>query len=519
MYFREPRVPVERELYWVERATHIASIVIERASSEGALRASERLRALVHNAVADVIFYLGVEGPSRYRFLCVNPAFCKATGLAEQAVVGRLVEEVIPAASIDQVLTNYAVSIAERRTVRWREVTPYPTGLKYGEVSVTPLFSGDVCTNLVGTVHDITEREVALQRIAAQAALLDQANDAILVWDKNRVVHYFNKGAERLYGYTSAEILGSDFARISDDSSAFEAAEKALYETGAWQGELTQRHRSGKPVVVQASWTLLRDERNRPKSVFSVNTNVTDRRELELQVERAQRLESLGTLASGIAHDFNNILTAIRCNVDEALEEAEALPQIHEALSLVAEASARGAELVRQILAFSSRHPRKRELVRLERVIARALGLLRTSLPPGVTVRTAFAEDVPEVLADATELHQVVMNLVTNAAQAMPNGGVVQVNADRAVVDAARDSMKTGVYARLTVSDTGVGMDDETRRRIFDPFFTTKEPGKGSGLGLAVVLGIVQRHDGTISVRTAPGSGSTFETYFPAAAS
>jgi PAS domain S-box-containing protein len=517
MYFREARAPLERELHWVERATHIASIAIERATSEGALRASERLRALVHNAVTDVIFYIGVEGPGKYRFLSVNPAFCATTGLAESAVIGRLVEEVIPSPSLEEVVANYARAIAERRTVRWREVTPYPSGLRYGEVSVTPLFGLEGCTNLVGTVHDITERELALQRIAAQAALLDQANDAILVWDIERRVHYFNKGAERLYGYRSDEVVGRDFSELSDASSAFEAAERVLYEVGSWEGELHQRNRAGQRVVVQASWTLLKDEHGRPKSVFSVNTNVTDRRQLELQVERAQRLESLGTLASGIAHDFNNILTAIRLNVDEALEEAESIPRLHEALSLVAEASARGAELVRQILAFSSRHPRKRERVRLDRVITRALSLLRTSLPRAVTVTTSFAEDAPEVLADATEVHQVVMNLVANAAQAMPDGGVVQVAAEKVFVDVPRDSLKPGAYARLTVSDSGVGMDAETQRRIFDPFFTTKEPGKGSGLGLAVVLGILQRHEGSISVRSAPGAGSTFEAYFPAA--
>jgi PAS domain S-box-containing protein len=516
MYFREARGPDERELHWVERATHIASIAIERATSEGALRASERLRALVHNVVTDVIFYIGVEGPGKYRFLTVNPAFCAATGLPESAVIGRLVEQVIPQPSRDEVLANYARAIAERRTVRWREVTPYPSGLKYGDVSVTPIFGLEGCTNLVGTVHDVTERELALQRITAQAALLDQANDAILVWDVERRIHYFNKGAERLYGYRREEVIGQDFSKLSDASSAFEAAERVLYETGSWEGEMVQYDRARKPVVLQASWTLLKDEHGRPKSVFSVNTNVTDRRQLELQVERAQRLESLGTLASGIAHDFNNILTAIRCNVDEALEEAESMPRIHEALSLVAEASARGAELVRQILAFSGRHPRKRERLPLAGVISRALGLLRTSLPPAVTVRTTFAEDAPEVFADATEVHQVVMNLVGNAAQAMPEGGVVRVSADRVVVQNPRDSLKPGVYARLTVADTGIGMDADTRRQIFDPFFTTKEPGKGSGLGLAVVLGILQRHEGSITVQSAPGAGSTFEAYFPA---
>jgi PAS domain S-box-containing protein len=517
MYFREARGPVERELHWVDRATYIAAIAIERASSEGALRASERLRALILDVVADAIFYLAVEGPGKYRFLSVNPAFCKATGLEESAVVGRLVQEIFPAPSLDTALMNYAVAIAERRTVSWREVTTFPSGLRYGEVSITPIFSRDACTNLVGSVHDVTERELALQRVSAQAALLDQANDAILVWDTARVVRYFSKGAERLYGHRSEDMVGQESARLGDDSGAFEAAERVLYETGSFQGEFTQRDRNGKAIVVQASWTLLKDEAGRPQAVFSVNTNVTERRQLELRVERAQRLESLGTLASGIAHDFNNVLTAISGSIDEALEEAAGMPHLEEALTLAAEATARGADLVRQILAFSNRQPRKRELVRLDDVIRRALGLLRTSVPREIEIRTTVDQDLPEIVADATELHQVVMNLVTNAVQAMPEGGVIRIAADRVTLESPRDPLKPGVYARLSVADSGVGMDAETQERIFDPFFTTKEPGKGSGLGLAVVLGIVQRHEGSIFVESSPGLGSTFEAFFPAA--
>lgn len=520
MYYREPRGPLPREVHWVERATHLAAIALERAWSERALHASERLRAMVHNAVTDVIFYLSVEGPGKYRFLSVNPAFCTATGIPESLVVGRLLHEVVPATSLDQVITSCNKAVSERRPVRWREVGKYPAGVRYAEVTVTPILTQGGCTNLVGTAHDITERELALERISAQAALLDQANDAIMVWNTDRIVQFFNKGAERLYGYKAEEVTGRDFPRMIDVGGALEAAERSLYENGVWEGELTQRHRSGKTLIVQASWTLLKDERGKPKSVLSVNTNVTDRRALELQVERAQRLESLGTLASGIAHDFNNILTAIRCNVDEALElldDPDALHEVRDALAVIADASTRGEELVRQILAFSSRHPRRRERMRIERAVTRALGLLRTSLPPRIMVRSTLAADTPEVLADTTELHQVVINLVTNAAHAMPNGGIVQVTVDRVTIDTERDSLKPGLYARLIVADSGIGMDAETKSRIFDPFFTTKEPGKGSGLGLAVVLGILRRHEGGIVVKSSPGEGSTFEAYFPAA--
>ena len=518
MYFGETRSPTPQELLWVDRATHLAAIAIQRGLDEIKIRK----HAHVHDLVTDVIFYIAVEPGAQFRFLSINPAFGLSTGLADERVVDHLVQDVIPEPSLSKVLGYYNQAIREKRTVRWREVTPYPAGVRYGEVTITPIFSvvGE-CTHLVGTVHDITEQQLAQEKIASQAALLDQAHDAILVWNVDGALSYWNAGAERLYGWSPAEALGQGVGPlIHKDTSQFASAQRDVISAGVWRGELQQQSRAGKPLVIDASWTLLRDEQGQAKAVFAINTDVTERRKLELQVFRAQRLESLGTLVSGIAHDFNNILTAIGGNASLASLEVQS-DKTREALSQIERASSRGGELVRQMLTFSRQQEPRRSVVELSQIVMEALSLLRASLAEAIELRTTFARDLPKILADSTQVHQVVINLVTNAAHAMAaTGGVLSLRADCVVIEPGNFGLQRelapGTYARLSVCDTGSGMSEEVLQRIFDPFFTTKEPGHGTGLGLAVVHGIVKAHEGNVVVHSTPGKGSQFEVYFPA---
>ena len=306
---------------------------------------------------------------------------------------------------------------------------------------------------------------------------------------------------------------------IHQDAQQFEAASQQLFETGAWSGELIQQTRRGDVLTIAASWSLLCDDQGRPKLVLALNTDITERRQLELQVVRAQRLESLAVLAGGIAHDFNNILTAIVANaglVRLACDTAEA----RESLQQIEQASERGAELVRQLFTFSREREQHREPIDLTRVVAESARLLRASLT--VDIHTRFAPDVPPILADQTQMHQVLINLITNAAHAMAQSrGTIEVEVDRAVIEpgstAHQLDLQPGTYARLRVSDTGSGMSEATRQRIFEPFFTTKPIGQGTGLGLAVVHGIVESHQGSIAVSSTPEQGTMFELLFPAA--
>ena len=253
----------------------------------------------------------------------------------------------------------------------------------------------------------------------------------------------------------------------------------------------------------------------------ALEAHIAERQQFEEQFRQSQKMEAIGLLAGGIAHDFNNILAAIGGNTELALEDTGPDHPAREFLEEIKNSTGRAKRLVQQIFAFSRRQPFDRRVVSLEPLIEESANFLRASLPASVALATEVDADVPPVLADATQIHQVMINLCMNAWHALAGQpGCIAVRLQAVTLDAAAAQRFAGLcpgkFVRLTVSDTGVGMDADTRARIFEPFFTTKEPGKGTGLGLAVVHGIVLGHDGAIAVTSEPGQGATFEIYFPA---
>jgi PAS domain S-box-containing protein len=247
-----------------------------------------------------------------------------------------------------------------------------------------------------------------------------------------------------------------------------------------------------------------------------------ERVRLESQLRQSHKMEALGTLAGGIAHDFNNILAAISGNAQLALDDLADHPA-RESVVEIGEAGQRAADLVRRILVFSRRKETQRRVIALQPVTEEAMRLLRASLPAMVQIRTAYAPHLPPVLADSTEVHQIIMNLGTNAGHALGDaGGVLTVSVDQIEIDESSEvrsaELQAGSYVRITVSDNGCGMSDDIVQRIFEPFFTTKGPERGTGLGLSVVHGIVRSHKGAITVQSQPGLGTTIRVYFPAVA-
>jgi len=365
------------------------------------------------------------------------------------------------------------------------------------------------------------QRREAEEKIAAQAALLDKAKDAIVLSALDGTISYWNKGAERLYGWAPQEAVGrSLFDLVYEDKAPLQRALDQLLRAGEWSGELHQCTRSGEERYVEASWTLLRDEHGKPRSLLSISSDITARKQLESQFLRAQRLESVGTLAGGIAHDFNNIVAAIAGNARLAVADLPLDHPVQTSLAEIEKASARAADLVRQILTFSRQQAPSRRVVSLRVIVEETLRLLRATLPANIDIRTHW-NAAPAVLADPIQLHQIVMNLGTNAAHAMASlGGVLQVEIDAVMLDqdqaAKLGATAAGPHALLVVKDTGMGMERAVLARAFEPFFTTKPPGQGSGLGLSVVHGIMQSHQGVIAVDTVANEGTTFKLYFPA---
>ena len=284
-------------------------------------------------------------------------------------------------------------------------------------------------------------------------------------------------------------------------------------------GEEKERLRDYSEVLIRM---LEKKMRQLEQTNRALEAHIAERQQLEEQLRQSQKMEAIGQLAGGIAHDFNNILAAISGNTELALEDTASDHPAREFLEEIRNSSARAKRLVQQILAFSRRQPLDRRVISLEPIIEESTDLLRASLPASVGLDMEVDAGVPPVLADATQMHQVLVNLCTNAWHALEGQSgriVVRLKSVALTADSVKPlvGLRPGNFVYLSVSDTGIGMDAATRARIFEPFFTTKEPGKGTGLGLSVVHGIVQGHDGAIVVRSQPGEGTVFEIYFPAA--
>jgi two-component system, cell cycle sensor histidine kinase and response regulator CckA len=370
--------------------------------------------------------------------------------------------------------------------------------------------------------NDITERKRAEEQLREQATLLDNAQDAILVRDLEDRFLFWNKSAERIYGWPAEEVIGSKVkVMIYKNSLAqYEEAKRAVLKKGKWEGELRQLTRDGKEIIVESRRTLVRDDRGQPKSILVINTDVTDKRKIEAQFLRAQRMESIGTLASGIAHDFNNLLSPILMSIQ--LLQARIQDEEGQRLLAMLQASAqRGASLVKQVLSFARGVEGERISLQPRHLIREIVKILNDTLPKSIEVEFESTEDLSLVAGDATQLHQVLMNFCVNARDAMPGGGNLTIKAENIHIDESYARMnleaKPGRFVVINISDSGMGIPPNVINRIFEPFFTTKERGKGTGLGLSTALGIVKGHGGFINVYSEAGGGTQFKIYLPAA--
>jgi PAS domain S-box-containing protein len=368
------------------------------------------------------------------------------------------------------------------------------------------------------------ELAAANQQLMQQAALLDITTDAIVVTTLDYRILFWNKGAETLYGWNRSDAFGQsmlDLIHSVETLPIDPLTQHQLLEIGYWQSELQQVTKDQQSVLVQSRWTLVRDEAGQPRSILIVNTDITEKKQLEAQFLQAQRLESLGTLASGIAHDLNNILTPILAIAKLLPLKLPDLSERNQQMIKALESSAQhGTNLVKQILLFAQGGESEWMPLQLEAVLTDLEIIIQQTFPRSIDVHIHRAPNLWTVTADATQLHQVLMNLCVNARDAMPNGGTLTISLDNfySNEEFARKHLDAniGPYVVLTVSDTGVGMSPTTLSRIFDPFFTTKEVGKGTGLGLSAVLGITKSHGGFVAVRSDVGQGSEFQVYLPA---
>ncbi|WP_447983726.1 PAS domain S-box protein [Nitrospira sp. Nam74] len=370
-------------------------------------------------------------------------------------------------------------------------------------------------------IADITERKQREQTIREQATLLDVAHDAIVVTDLEDSILYWNKGAEHVYGWTSAEARGKRFSTLlyEEPPPLLKEAIDKLLQKDEWRGELEQFTRAGKAITIESRWTLVRDSNGKAKSILVVNSDITERKSLEKQFLRAQRLENLGTLAGGIAHDLNNVLGPILMGV-QLLSAGRAGDKQQELIDAMQLSVKRGASLVRQILSFARGAEGERSLVDIRRLMTEIETITKQTFPRGIQLQSLVRAEPWPVSGDFTQLYQVLLNLCVNARDAMPHGGRLTMKADNVTLDQQYAYMQVhaqpGPYVLLSISDTGTGMPAGVIEKIFDPFFTTKAAGLGTGLGLSTALGIVKSHGGFLDVYSEVGKGSEFRVYLPA---
>jgi PAS domain S-box-containing protein len=497
---------------------------IERQRADNALRHSEeRFRVALKNSP---IFVYNQDRELRYTWVYNPPS-----GVNVEEILGKKDLDIIPVEDAQRLVTikrgvlatgigtREEVSIKIKNTTRYYDLTVEPLRNESQEVV------GVTCASI-----DISERQAALrdrklaeEKIREQAALLDVTTDAICVRDLNNQIIFWNKGAETLYGWQATEAWGKNASELLYDepSPEIEAALLQAITKGKWQGELTKLTKMGKEILVASRWSLVCDEQGKPKSILTVDTDITEKKQLEAQLFRAQRLESIGTLASGIAHDLNNILTPILAGAQLLpLKFPDADQRTRHLLEILEINARRGADLVKQVLSFARGVEGKRINLQLRHIIVEVGKILKETFPKSIEISTDVPQDLWMVSGDSTQLHQVLMNLCVNARDAMPNGGNLSITAENLLIDEnyARMNLeaKEGPYIVVSVSDTGVGIPREMLDRIFEPFFTTKDVGQGTGLGLSTVLGIIKSHGGFVNVYSEPGSGTSFKVYLPA---
>jgi len=375
--------------------------------------------------------------------------------------------------------------------------------------------------NLAFGISNLRAREQgrkAQQEIAWQAALLDQATDAIFLRDLEHRVTYWNKGAERMYGWAAFEAVGKTVSELLDGGNDQKAIKQVL-ATGGWAGELHKTARDGRQLVIEARWTLVRNAMGAAAAILSIDTDITERKKLEAQFLRAQRMESIGTLAGGIAHDLNNVLAPVLMSI-EFLRMTYRDEEADKALQSIQASAQRGADLVRQVLSFARGVEGRRVPVNVVHLIRELHKVAMETFPKSIDVRVKLPGEPWNIVGDATQLHQVFLNLCVNARDAMAEGGVLSIKVENVSLDEVAASRNPeawpGDYVVVTVSDTGEGISEEIQHKIFEPFFTTKDVGEGTGLGLSTAIAIVKSHGGFITLHSEPGRGAEFKVFLPA---
>jgi len=460
--------------------------------------------------------------PSGPPVVYANEAVERIIGYAPSELLGRSPQFLEGDTSDSPVYREIWEAMRQHRPVRREVVTRSKDGREiHMELDLTPIFDDSArCTHFVGVYHDVSELRRISGQVEEQTSYLDKAQDAIIVQDLHGRVLSWNKAAERIYGWTAEDMISRNLADfIYTDPRKFNEINSATLEKGEWCGDQRHFSKDRRELTIETRRFLLRGKDGRPKSVLAVKTDVTEKRKIEVQFIRAQRMASLGLLAGGIAHDLNNVLTPIMLSID-TLRSMVADPQARTVLETIELSTRRGSEIVQQVLSFARGMEGQRIVIQPKYMIKEIEHIVRDTFPKDIRLQFSVPYETWAITGDPTQVQQVLLNLCVNARDAMPKGGTLTIEAKNCRVDehymAMNPQAKPGRYVAISVTDGGVGIPDDIIDKIFEPFFTTKDVGKGTGLGLSSVQAIVKSHGGFINVISEPNQGTTFRIYLPA---
>ncbi len=487
-----------------------------------ALRVSEVRYRNVVESLGDGVATLDREG----RFLLTNPAAEGVLGAHGGTLAGRKLTEFLCSESGEP---TQLPELKENDKVCFQAVVARPDGTRRKvRVTVTPQFRRGLRTGAIVVLGDITGARELEEQLRLLAQALRCADDCISITDSQDRFVYVNDAFLHTYGYEPHELLGQHvtFVRSSRNKENLSALDTQEH----WRGELWNRTKDGRDFLISLATARVRDEEGAAVGMIGAARDITalkrveeERRSLQTQLIQAQKLEALGRLAGGVAHDFNNLLTVIIGYTELLLKNENPLTANRKRLEQIRQAGKRAADLTQQLLAFGRKQLVQAKLLNLNEMVLETREMLHRLLPENIEIQTSLDPCLDLILADPSQIHQVLLNLALNARDAMTGGGKLTLETTNTAVDehftAIHPELLPGNYVRLRLSDTGIGMNETICANIFEPFFTTKGLGEGTGLGLATVYGIIRQSGGTIWVESEPGLGSTFEIYLPASSS
>jgi PAS domain S-box-containing protein len=394
-------------------------------------------------------------------------------------------------------------------------------------ISSDGIYSGDQTSvdtylGVQGVARDISKTKHYEEQVSRLAAVVEQASEDVIITDTRGIIKYVNPAFEKITGYGRKEVLGKTPKILKSkkhDRPFYAKMWRTIKQGHTWKGYIWNKKKNGGLILQDVTITPILDASNKLTGYASLRRDVTLQKRIQEQLQQAQKMEAIGTLAGGIAHDFNNILSGILGYTELALDDVKKIPEAKDKLERILEGGKRASELVRQILSFS-RNQKKEPMPIIPKIIAKeVLKLLRASLPATIEIKQQLTSD-SYIFADATNIHQVLMNLCTNAGHAMRNtGGILSVRLKDVSFDKNEVTpyigLAVGKYLKITVEDTGHGIPKNIQKKVFDPFFTTKAMGEGTGMGLSAVHGIVKELGGTVTLYSEVGKGTTFNVFIP----